>query len=153
MNVNIRRSLLSLLALAAASVTTSARAQTVSPNPVPMIITTAPYTINTPGYYQLGANLTVSNTTGSIITIAASNVTLDFGGHYISGPTNPGSLVGVSSNEEGNLTIQNGTIAFCVAGINLAGNGNPGSLNINQIVRNMLVSYCSLAGIEYNKAN
>ena len=84
----LRSCLFALVASLAATVDTSA--QTVSPVPAPTIITTAPYTITTSGYYQLGANLSYAGNGGNndaIITVSASNVTLDFAGHYISGPT------------------------------------------------------------------
>ena len=69
--------------------------------PAPTIINSVPYTISASGYYQLGANFQVTNTSGNIITIAVSNVTLDFGGHFISGPTNAvgtSTLFGVNAN-------------------------------------------------------
>ena len=129
-----------------------AHAQTVSPVPAPTIITTAPYTITKAGYYQLGKDLTISATSGSIITIKASNVTLDFAGHYISGPVNSATqLYGVSAYEQGNIVIRNGTVAYCYVGIHFDGSGESGSLNINQRVDNMLLTYCYYSGllIEY----
>jgi hypothetical protein len=93
-------------------------------------------------------------TNNAIITIASCNVTLDFAGHYISGPSSNSStqLYGVYANEEGNLNIQNGTIAFCAVGVYLNGNGSSSTLNINQRVQNMLISYCYQIGIELNAA-
>ncbi len=135
-----------------------AQAQTVSPNPAPTIITSAPYTITTSGYYQLGANINVTNTSGNIITIAVANVTLDFAGHYISGPTNAvttSTLYGVGSVGYANLIIQNGTISHCYEGINLNGaNGSNGSDNYNQLVQNMLVTNTGHIGVNlYNALN
>ena len=144
-------SLLVTGALAAA-----AKAQVVTPNPAPTIIKSPPYTISKPGYYQLGADLTLtSSSSAAIITITASNVTLDFGGHYISGPssTPATTLIGVQSLNAGNLTIRNGTVAFCSKGIDLDEDGNYRSaLNINQRVDNMLISYCYAFGIYLNSA-
>ena len=142
--------LATVLALAAVPI---ARAQVVTPNPAPTIITTAPYTITKPGFYQLGANLTYAgngSANDAIITVAISNVTLDFAGHYISGPsTNSATqLYGVYANEAGNLNIQNGTIAFCYIGALFTGNGTATSLNINQRVTNMLISYCYYEGLD-----
>ena len=130
----------------------SARAQTVAPIPTPMIITTAPYTISKPGYYQLGADLTVSATSGAIITINASNVTLDFAGHYISGPSDStlvasGTLTGVFTSQQGNITIENGTLAFCTIGIQFYGNNSATSISVNLTAKNMLVTYCGQWGI------
>ncbi len=131
----------------------NARAQVVTPNPAPTIITTAPYTITKPGFYQLGANLVYSgngSANDAIITLNSGNVTLDFAGHYISGPsTNTAThLYGVYSNEQGNINIQNGTIAFCYIGVLLGGNGMATSLNINQRVTNMLVTTCYYEGMD-----
>lgn len=131
--------------------TSFAKAQTVNPVPAPTIITTAPYTITTSGYYQLGANINVNNTTGNIITINVANVTLDFAGHYISGPVGmetTSTLIGVNSADHANLVIQNGTISHCYEGIILAGSGT-GSANYNQLVQNMLITNTSHIGINY----
>ena len=126
----------------------TSRAQTVSPVPAPIIITSGPHTINSAGYYQLGADLGVASTSGAIITINASNVTLDFAGHYIVGPNNPASqLSGVLVTEQGNVNIQNGTIAFCYRGVNVSGNGSSTSIAINNQVRNMLIRRCFFEAI------
>ena len=139
--------LLALAFTALAALAVPAHAQVVTPNPAPTIIRTAPYTITQPGYYQLGADLYYAGNSNinndAIITIAASNVTLDFAGHYISGPANDASgLTGVYANEQGNLIIENGTIAYCFRGVFLNGNNTASSININQRVSNMSISYC-----------
>ena len=143
-----------LLALALAALPLTAavpvHAQEVAPVPAPTIIKTAPYTITAPGYYQLGANLSYAgngSANDAIITVNVSGVTLDFGGHLISGTTNAATqLYGVYANERGDLTIKNGTIGHCFIGVYLLGNGNANSLNINQSVHDMLITNCFYAG-------
>ena len=127
-------------------------AQTVSPMPAPTIIMSAPYTISAPGYYQLGANLNYNGTgatNDAIITVNASNVTIDFAGHYIAGPTtNPATnLTGIFSNERANVIIQNGTIAYCYTGTNLIGNNQTSTNFLNPRVLNMTVTKCYQTGI------
>ena len=89
----IRIIIVPLLSFAALALSGNAplAVQSVSPVLALTIITTAPYTNSAPGWYQLGANLTYNGsgaTNDAIITINAGNVTLDFAGHYITGPIN-----------------------------------------------------------------
>lgn len=74
-------------------------------------ITTTPYTINNPGFYYLGRNLTYNGgTTGAGITINASNVTLDLMGFTLSAGT---YMVGVGiriMTTAGNVEVRNGTV-------------------------------------------
>ena len=134
--------------------TSTAPGQTVAPVPAATIINSVPYTISAPGFYQVGANLTYNgngSTNDAIITINANNVTLDLGGHYLSGPsTNTATtLTGVYSDGHGNLTIQNGTVSHCLVGIALTDtSGSSGNAtNINQKIRNLLVTHCYAGGI------
>ena len=48
--------------------------------------------------------------------------------------------------------IKNGTIAFCYYGTAVRGTGDNNSLNINQRVENMLVSYCYYVGISLEES-
>ena len=147
-----------ILALATATALSagSSSAQTVSPNPAPTIITSAPYTISAAGYYQLGANLSYAgngSANDAIITVAASNVTLDLAGHYLSGPTSgsnvaASTLYGIYASERAQLTIQNGTVSHCYVGILLTGNGTATSNFNNARVQNMVISRCLYEGIE-----
>ncbi len=130
-----------------------AAAQTVSPNPAPTIITSAPYTISAPGFYQLGANLSYAGNgsqNDAIITVNANNVTLDLGGHFLTGTsTNTATqLLGVYANERSNLTLQNGTISYCYIGVALEGTFSATSNNVNHRFRNLLVTHCYSGGIE-----
>ncbi len=131
---------LGLLLTAAA---TSAHAQTV--------ITSLPYTINTSGTYVLAANLNGTVTTGALITVNASNVTLDMKEFYISGPVSgSGNLTGVSANEQANVTVKNGTIAFCATGVDIEGSGNADSNAVNAQIENVRVTYCYFSGVIVN---
>jgi hypothetical protein len=105
-------------------------------------------TITAPGYYRLTKNIVSSAMTGNIITIQQHNVTIDFNSFFIIGPTNTANtVVGVSANEFGNITIKNGTIAFCQVGIQFNGNGSTTTANVNQSVENMRFSKCWSYGI------
>jgi hypothetical protein len=72
-------------------------------------ITSAPYTINEPGFYYLGKNL---NSTGEGITVNTSNVTIDLMGFSIMGADRTVSeSVGIKLfNEVTNVEIRNGTV-------------------------------------------
>ncbi len=120
----------------------AARAQTV--------ITSLPYTITASGLYVLNNNLNGSQTSGSLITINASNVTIDFQNHYIAGAVGntAQTTFGVYANERSNLTIKNGTIAYCNKGIELDGNGSATTNSVNHQIENMRVTYCYYLGIQ-----
>jgi hypothetical protein len=116
-------------------------------NPFPI---SGPMTITAPGYYRLTKNIVSSAMTGNIITIQQHNVTIDFNSFFIVGPTNTANtVVGVSANEFGNITIKNGTIAFCQVGIQFDGNGTTTTSNVNQSVENMRFSKCWSRGIYF----
>ena len=115
-------------------------------HPLPI---SGPTTITAGGYYQLTNSIITHATTGNIITIQANNVTVDFNGFFINGPVNAGSnLIGVYANEYGNLTIKNGSIAYCRDGIVFTGNNNSTTTrNINQIIENMRITRCYEYGV------
>jgi hypothetical protein len=71
-------------------------------------ISTAPYTITTPGTYQLTANLNVSGGTNAIL-ISASNVTLDLSGYSIT-CTRCGTASGIVATGSATL-IENGSVS------------------------------------------
>lgn len=109
-----------------------------------------PTTINAPGYYRLTGNIVSTATSGDIITVHSHNVTIDLNTFFIVGPKNPANtVIGISANEFGNITIKNGSIAFCLIGIQLTGNNTPGSLNINQMVDKMRISNCYEYGVYF----
>jgi hypothetical protein len=76
-------------------------------------ISSAPFTINSPGSYYLTANVTVSS--GNAITVVANNVTLDLNGFTIASTENPaaaGCAIAVgSSSAVTNVSILNGFIS------------------------------------------
>jgi len=100
------------------------------------IINSVPYTINAPGTYVLGSNLTYSSAAGAAITILSSNVTLDLGGHYLYFPGTPTSNVGVYVHNVGNVIIQNGIIAVFTYGVDFDRTGAT-ALNSGNIVQNL----------------
>ena len=142
--MNTTRRLLTLaLALAATSLLGGAatvHAQTV--------ITSLPYTITATGAYVLNGNLSSSQTSGNLITVNASNVTIDFQGHFISGAVgNTSQTYGIYASERSNLTIKNGTIAHCQTGIEIDGNNTATTNSVNHQIDNLRVTYCYSTGI------
>lgn len=81
------------------------------PGPVaptgPTLIFTLPTIIDQPGSYMLGRNLT--STGGAGVSITASNVTLDLGGHTLSGAGGGTDAIVLVGNLT-NVTIRNGQI-------------------------------------------
>ena len=153
MKIHLRLAALLALCAAAFGSPSGLYAQTAISQPAAFVIKTAPFTINQPGFYQLGADLTYAGnpavTNDAIITIAAGNVTLDFAGHYISGPggNKATTLYGVYSYNQGNNTIKNGIIAFCYDGMYFDGPTTGASLNINNLVQDMVITYCYRDGV------
>lgn len=86
-------------------------------------ISTAPVNIGTAGHYCLANNV---KTTTNAITINASDVVLDCGGHVIDGMavTTSSSAVGVRATDKNNVTVKNCTIRGFAEGIGLSGFGN-----------------------------
>src|SRR5580700_2820699 len=100
------------------------------------VINSVPYTINAPGNYVLGSNLTYSSAAGAAITILSSNVTLDLAGHYLYYPGTPTSNVGVYVHNAGNVIIQNGIIAVFFYGVYIEHTGGT-ALNSGDIVQGL----------------
>ena len=136
--------LLALAAVALASLvaTTAAQAQTV--------IGALPYTISSSGNYVLSTNLNSTLTSGVLITVNASNVTIDFQGYSINGPTSAptGQLTGIYAYEKSNVTVKNGIINHCDYGIDLVGNGNSTTANVNGRIDNMKIYAYSVCGVD-----
>lgn len=144
---NISGSLRFLAMLLGLAIVSPLLAQTPqSPYPI-----NGPTTIKLPGYYRLTRNIISTATSGNIITIQSHNVTIDFNTFFIIGPQNTGNtVIGISANEFGNLTIKNGSIAFCQIGIELTGNNDPATTrNINQIIDNMRITNCWNYGVYF----
>jgi parallel beta-helix repeat protein len=78
-------------------------------------ITSLPYTITTPGEYELKDNLTANGTSG--IDINASNVSINLAGYTITGVQTSGQIgINVFQNNN-NVSIQNGTITGFLYGV------------------------------------
>ena len=82
-------------------------------------ITTIPITITTQGIYCLNGNLSGNLATGSAITIATNNVTIDFNGYKLGNlAAGAGTLAnGIFADQKKNITIRNGTIRGFLRGI------------------------------------
>ncbi len=111
-------------------------------------ITSVPYTISTPGSYYVAANLAVSS--GSAITITASQVTFDLNGFTLSSteatPTGTGILLAGGNTD---ITIRNGHIKGNVAysGGNYTGSGFANGIYVSgSTPENVLVSHVSVSG-------
>ncbi len=124
---------------------TAAHAQTV--------INSLPYVINTGGNYVLNSNLSSTQTSGELILISASNVNIDFQGHFITGPNNTSyDTIGVYAYERSNISIKNGTIAYCNMGIYIYGNNTATTNNVDHQIDNMRITYCFKMGCELDYA-
>ncbi len=117
------------------------------------VINSLPYTVTSPGLYVLNQNLSSNQTTGNLITVATSNVTIDLQGHFLSGPVGNTTqdTLGIFAYNQNNLTIQNGTIAHCSQGIYLTGSGDSG-INVDHRLSNLRVARCNNEGISVIRA-
>jgi hypothetical protein len=84
------------------------------------VIKSVPHTITASGTYTLSANLTYAGAK-PVITINASNVTIDFAGHVLTSTNSTVGTKGVvlpaSGGNQSNVTIKNGTITNFTWGI------------------------------------
>jgi hypothetical protein len=76
-------------------------------------ITSVPFTINNPGFYFLGGNLTY-NGSGNAITVNVDDVTLDLMGFSLSGTS---SAYGIYMDGRSNVEIRNGTVRGFYIGV------------------------------------
>jgi hypothetical protein len=76
--------------------------------------TSFPIVINQPGSYLLTADLTVSSVSVNAIEIQSDNVTLDLGGHSITGSN---AMSGVVAVNHTSIAIRNGAVASFVNGL------------------------------------
>lgn len=106
------------------------------------VITSLPYTITISGKYVLTSDLASLWAFDAAIRIAASNVTLDFQDHYITGEigTWASSNLGIQADNQANITIKNGTITGFHRGVELIGTAGSSS-NSNNVVDSMRVSF------------
>ena len=89
-------------------------------------ITSLPYTINNPGFYYLGGNLTLDS--GSSITVNSDNVTIDLMGFCLSG--NAGGY-GIEMQGRKNVEIRNGVVRNWYIGIYSTDSASSGHRAIN----------------------
>jgi parallel beta-helix repeat protein len=99
----------------------------------PNVITSCPYTINSPGTYELNQNI---SSTGTCITINTDNVELDCKGYTIDG-TDALYSYGVIDNGFDNITIKNCIITNFYWGIFFFNGANFGTLTNNTIISNI----------------
>jgi hypothetical protein len=120
-------------------------------------ISSAPFTITSPGSYYLTANLNV--TSGDAIDINTNGVTLDLNGFTISSTANPAAGYGIQiSDTLMNVTVRNGFILSGVTNTGgvysgngfLIGVGNSG-VCYNLRVSDVSVSGCLQGGINLNR--
>jgi hypothetical protein len=83
-------------------------------------ITSVPFTITTSGNYYLPNNITTNLTTGSAITIAASEVYLDLNGRTLADSSGSNQANGIFVANQVDVTIQNGDIDGFGVGVNFA---------------------------------
>ncbi|HJT80787.1 MAG TPA: hypothetical protein VJ719_06280 [Chthoniobacterales bacterium] len=117
-------------------------------------ISSAPFTISTPGSYYLTQNLAVAN--GDAITISTDDVTLDLNGFTISSTANPagGTAIFITSGRA-NITISHGHVKGQVvfSGGNFSGNGFANGIHFtgtsprNVRVMDVSISGCGSLGI------
>ena len=113
------------------------------------VISSLPYTITVSGNYVLSGDLASTQTSGNLIEIDASNVTLDMQDYYISGGS---GTTGIYAYEQGKLTIRNGTISKCDYGIVIQGNGTATTNNTVNQIDNIRVRGCSIIGIDLEES-
>ncbi len=110
---------ITLIALASALMATPAKAETIECT----VIDSIPIIITVQGIYCLTGNLATGLTSGSMITVATNNVTIDMNGFKLGG-----LAAGAGTNANGifalnrrNITIRNGSIRGFFRGIFLQG--------------------------------
>lgn len=121
-------------------------------------ISTAPFTISTPGSYYVTQSLTVNG--GDGITIAASGVTLDLNGFSLS--STAGSATGTAIRlvrPISNVTISNGNISGGATydGTTFSGSGFANGIDVNSAIlppaTNVRVSGVSVSSVTGNGIN
>jgi hypothetical protein len=119
------------------------------PTKAQTVIRSVPYIIDSPGVYVLGSSMTCTQSKAGTyaIEIKASDVTLNFQGYSINNlVAGPNSLAtGVAANNEGNITVENGTLNGFSYGVILGG-VDP-NVDVNNVVQNMKLSYEGAIGI------
>jgi parallel beta-helix repeat protein len=110
----------------------------VQPGGVGTKITSLPYTINQPGYYYFGGNLSI-NLTGANAAIAvnADNVTLDLMGFSLTNTNTPSfAAYGIYMTGRNNVEVRNGTIVNFQEGLNESSASGANHLALNLRLNN-----------------
>ena len=110
------------------------------------VIRKLPFTISKPGQYTLLKNLTYSGS-GTAITVASDDVTIDLKGFTIEGDPNQkvtSETAAIAAFGRKDITIRNGTIRHFFRGIYLEGNNASGG----HLVENVRVDQSALLGIQ-----
>ncbi|MCX5888339.1 MAG: right-handed parallel beta-helix repeat-containing protein [Deltaproteobacteria bacterium] len=107
-------------------------------------ITSLPYTISNPGFYYLTGNLSFSGT-GTGITVASDDVTIDLMGFRISGPGSSAFGIYLFDGTTGhkNVEVRNGTLTGWQYGLS---DGSAATSQNNRAL-NLRVKNCSQTGI------
>jgi hypothetical protein len=119
------------------------------------VIDAVPYTIASPGVYELGKNLTFPSAleTGNAITINASNVTIDFNSFNISklqsGKTP--QCLGIYALNRTNITVKNGSISGFYVGIDFDYRSGM-NLNANHLVDGVRITNPQAFGVLLTQA-
>ncbi len=93
-----------------------------------------PYTITRPGTYVLRTDMAVNLARGAAITIAANNVTIDLQGRSIVNTYGSRTTaVGIEGLNRSGVTVQNGTIRGFMVAIELIGQVNHHSIDVNNV--------------------
>lgn len=143
------RTVLRIVALGLILADGPAFAQTAAPTVAATAITKVPYVITKPGQYLIKKDLVFTASTGNAITINANDVTLDFGGHFISSSapkdaTNSNVGVGVTfPSTAQDITIRHGVLRNFNHGILLDSNSSPGRV----LIEDMGISNSGIGGI------
>lgn len=126
------------------------------------VIATVPFTIATAGTYILTANLTLSGTGASAVTVNASNVVIDLSGFTLATSDQTGSNTGITvSSTATNVTIANGKVTGFGIGVTLQGadelvenlrlfNSGPG-IEADNPCTSSVIRLCFIAGNGLNE--
>ena len=122
-------------------------AQTAGPVIPAGLITKVPFTITKPGLYLLRKDLVLASASATAITIHASGVTLDLGGHTLSSgaPLDANNQsIGVSQlNTVKDITLRNGTLKNFNVGADLSNQAYEGRV----LMENLVVEKSGLTGL------
>jgi hypothetical protein len=104
-------------------------------------ITAVPFTISAGGSYCLTSDLIAPGTftSGTAITVAADNVSIDLGGYTLSdlAAGTGTTAIGIQALAQANVTVQNGTVRGFYIGIQLTGVGGFTTSSKGHLVQNV----------------